>query len=118
MDAASAPLFDIWGFGFKSGEMPSDEEVAQVLAGCGMNRLHKDMRAVLYEPGKLRSRTLLLDPSAGVLPQLNYNAIAQGYSCDVVASYLYSIGVKDMLVDIGEIYCDGVNPSGGRWTIG
>ena len=53
----------------------------------------------------------------GVLPKLNYNAIAQGYSCDVVAAYLYSIGVKDMMVDIGEIYCDGVNPSGSRWTI-
>ena len=23
-----------------------------------------------------------------------------------------------MMVDIGEIYCDGVNPSGSRWTIG
>ena len=55
---------------------------------------------------------------SGALPQLNYNAIAQGYSCDVVAEYLYSIGVKDMMVDIGEIYCDGLNPSGNRWTIG
>ena len=49
---------------------------------------------------------------------LNFNAIAQGYSCDVVASYLYSIGVEDMLVDIGEIYCDGLNPSGEGWRIG
>jgi thiamine biosynthesis lipoprotein len=36
----------------------------------------------------------------------------------VVARYLYSIGVKDMMVDIGEIFCDGVNPSGRPWTIG
>ena len=49
--------------------------------------------------------------------KLNYNAIAQGYSCDLVAAYLYSIGVKDMLVDIGEIYCDGLNPERKPWTI-
>ena len=49
---------------------------------------------------------------------MNFNAIAQGYSCDLIASYLYSIGVKDMLVDIGEIYCDGLNPSAKGWAIG
>ena len=50
--------------------------------------------------------------------KLNFNAIAQGYSCDLVADYLHGIGVKDMLVDIGEIYCEGLNPSGQGWTIG
>ena len=53
-----------------------------------------------------------------MLPRLNFNAIAQGYSCDVVAQYLRSLGVSDMLVDIGEIYCCGVNPSGKGWSIG
>lgn len=118
VDPASAPLYDIWGFGFRSGEMPSDEEVAQVLSTCGMNRLKPDMKDAVSDDGTLDSRNLLLDPTSEVLPQLNYNAIAQGYSCDVAAKYLYSIGVKDMLVDIGEIFCDGANPSGGRWTLG
>ena len=118
VDAASAPLFDVWGFGFKSGEMPSDERVAQILAGCGMRRLQRDMTSVLSDNGKLSPKSLLVNSADEVMPQLNYNAIAQGYSCDVVAAYLYSIGVKDMMVDIGEIYCDGVNPSGNRWTIG
>ena len=118
VDAASAPLFDVWGFGFKSGEMPSDERVAQILGGCGMRRLHRDMTAALSDSGKLTPKDLLLNSADEVMPQLNYNAIAQGYSCDVVAAYLYSVGVKDMMVDIGEIYCDGVNPSGNRWTIG
>ena len=60
----------------------------------------------------------MLTEGPGVSPALNFNAVAQGYSCDVVAEYLYSIGVKDMMVDIGEIYCDGKNPSGKQWTIG
>ena len=50
--------------------------------------------------------------------KLNFNAIAQGYTCDAVASYLRGIGVQDMLVDIGEIYCQGLNPMRRGWTIG
>ncbi len=36
----------------------------------------------------------------------------------MIAKYLYGIGAKDMLVDIGEIWCDGVNPSGEPWSVG
>lgn len=87
-DVYSGPLFDLWGFGFTSDSLPSDEAIERALADC--------------KAGKI----------------LNFNAIAQGYSCDIVAEYLYSIGVKDMLVDIGEIFCDGRNPSGEGWSIG
>ena len=87
-DVYSGPLFDLWGFGFTSDSLPSDEAIEKALADC--------------KAGKI----------------LNFNAIAQGYSCDIVAEYLYSIGVKDMLVDIGEIFCDGRSPSGKGWSIG
>ena len=50
--------------------------------------------------------------------KLNFNAIAQGYTCDLVAGYLRGLGVSDMLVDIGEIYCQGLNPMRRNWTIG
>lgn len=116
VDPASAPLFDIWGFGFASENPPSDKKVKDVLERCGMGRLKRNMTDVLSEDGTLVPADLLTEP--GPAPMLNYNAIAQGYSCDVVAGYLYSIGVKDMMVDIGEIFCDGINPSGKPWTIG
>lgn len=86
LNCAAGPLYDIWGFGFKTDSLPSDELVRQTLADCGK--------------------------------KLNFNAIAQGYSCDKVAAYLYSLGIKDMLVDIGEIFCDGLNPSGKPWRVG
>ena len=105
VDVTSAPLFDIWGFGFKSGDFPTEEKVREVLEGCGMKRLPKDITSILENPDFGR-------------PKLNYNAIAQGYSCDLVAEYLYSIGIKDMMVDIGEIFCDGVNPNGKAWSLG
>jgi len=119
VDCAAGPIFDIWGFGFTTESMPSDRLVEETLAASGMDRLQPSMRALLAPDGTLVPASLLRsgDPTAA-LPVLNYNAIAQGLSCDRVASYLYSIGVKDMLVDIGEIYCDGVNPSGEPWTVG
>ena len=117
LDVASAPLFDMWGFGFKSGEMPDREKVDAVLEISGVKRLHRNMREIFRLKGAVNGKDMLVADS-DVLPELNYNAVAQGYSCDVVAVYLYSIGVKDMMVDIGEIFCDGVNPSGNQWTIG
>lgn len=116
VDAASAPLFDIWGFGFANDTLPSDDAVRAVMQACRMKRLNKDMDGALSDDGSLNPDALLIE--SGELPKLNYNAIAQGYSCDVVARYLYSVGVKDMLVDIGEIFCDGSNPSGKPWTLG
>ncbi|MBR1871841.1 MAG: FAD:protein FMN transferase [Bacteroidales bacterium] len=100
-DVAAGPLYDAWGFGFSKDSLPSDAKVAQLLATCGMAHMPQDADSLVADGVK----------------RLNFNAIAQGYSCDVVASYLYGIGVKDMLVDIGEIFCDGLNPSGKPWTI-
>lgn len=102
LDVASGPLFDIWGFGFTSGSSPSRETIDSVLAVCGMDKIDSGMASTI----------------PGIQPRLNFNAIAQGYTSDKIAGYLRSIGVKDMLVDIGEIYCEGVNQRGVPWSIG
>ena len=115
LDFAAGPLFDAWGFGFKSGEMPSDEAVTAIKASCGMGLLQPSMTP--RADGTLSVRDLRRDGTDAPVV-LNYNAIAQGYTCDLVAAYLYSVGVKDMLVDIGEIWCDGHNPSGRPWNVG
>ena len=151
LDCAAGPLFDIWGFGFKTDSLPSDELVRQTLAQCGMARLicsgkwpdsgtNNKKSGICSEntpnsgtntgnlpsaPGKKPGRVTqgksapgIARSNANAIAELNFNAIAQGYSCDKVAEYLYSIGVKDMLVDIGEIFCDGLNPSGKPWRVG
>ena len=115
LDFAAGPLFDAWGFGFKSGEMPSDEAVAAIKASCGMRFLKPSMEP--RPDGTLSVADVRID-GTGAPVVLNYNAIAQGYTCDLVAAYLYGIGAKDMLVDIGEIWCDGLNPSGRPWNVG
>lgn len=120
-DVAAGPLFDIWGFGFKDGSMPSDEMVAEVRESCGMRALYPDISGRVADDGSVCSSDMVKDdaPRKYGKPRLNFNAIAQGYTCDIVADYLYSLGVKDMLINIGgEIYCDGLNPSGKPWTVG
>lgn len=108
LDFAAGGLYDAWGFGFRSSEFPSPEKVDSLKAACTMALL----------PGELPVTDGFVDPSALGFPRLNYNAIAQGFSCDVIARFLYRQGVKDMLVDIGEIWCDGLNPSGQPWAVG
>lgn len=114
IDCAYAPLFNIWGFGYTRDSLPDDTKIQEVLKHYGTGLLKKDIKSAIDADGRLDPHNLTTDKS---VPVLNYNAIAQGYSCDLVAAYLYRLGVKDMLVDIGEIYCDGMNPSGKPWTI-
>ncbi len=102
LDMASGPLYDAWGFGFTRDSLPSAATVDSLKALCGMDKFDGNMSP--------------LNPD--VRPKLNFNAIAQGYTCDKIAEYLHSIGITDMLVNIGEIYCEGLNPSGKPWTIG
>lgn len=116
VDVSFSPLYDMWGFGFKSGSLPSAQQVDSLISHCGMGLCRESISDFVGK--ELEPKSVYLEPHDSVSPQLNYNAIAQGYSCDVVAKYLYSIGVKDMMVNIGEIFCDGKNPSGVAWTIG
>ena len=102
LDMASGPLYDAWGFGFTNDSLPSAAVVDSLKAVCGMDKFDGNMSPLIL----------------GICPKLNFNAIAQGYTCDKIAGYLHSLGVKDMLVNIGEIYCEGVNQSGRPWTIG
>lgn len=127
-DVSCAPLFDIWGFGFTSDSLPSPEKIRAVLAGTGMDRLADTLvtdsdgytsAAMILKPCRKASANASGIPDDAILPELNFNAIAQGYSCDLVAEYLHSLGVNQMLVDVGgEIYCEGFNPSGQPWGIG
>ena len=114
LDCAAGPLFDAWGFGFREGKLPSEDAVKEILGSCGMGRLSRALP--LQEDGTLNPADVPAE--GGALPRLNFNAIAQGYTADLVAAYLYSIGVQDMLVDIGEIWCDGLNPDGKPWMVG
>ena len=106
-DVSCAPLFDIWGFGFKEGRMPSQTAIDSAMAVVGMDKY----RLVQGADGK----TYLEMPAGG---KLNFNAIAQGYSCDAVARVLDSFGCENYMVSIGgELVCKGVSARGDDWRV-
>jgi thiamine biosynthesis lipoprotein len=50
---------------------------------------------------------------------IDVNAIAQGYSVDIVSEFLEKKGCKNYLVEIGgELKATGLNPENGIWRIG
>lgn len=50
---------------------------------------------------------------------IDFNAIAQGYSVDMVSEWLEQQGVENYLVDIGgEVISKGTKPDGTPWSVG
>lgn len=103
-DISAGALFDAWGFGFKDGSLPDSRAIDSIRNFTGMDK-------ITCNNGKLYKS----DPRV----TLNFNAIAQGYTCDMIGRYLSSEGIDNMLINVGgEIFGKGVNPSGQNWTIG
>lgn len=103
-DISAEPLFKEWGFSFKKGVVPNSSKIEELLASTGMNK-------VWLCGSKLEKSHPNL--------QLNVNAIAKGYSADIVANLLDSKSIENYLVEIGgEIRTKGISPRGGAWIIG
>lgn len=109
-DPSAAPLFDLWGFGFTDGSaIPSRAQIDSVRAFIGMDKFRIDS----LPDGSLHLRKA--DPRC----RLNFNAIAQGYSCDQIGQLLEAAGSGNYLVEVGrEILCKGLSARGDKWTIG
>lgn len=106
-DPTIGPLIKLWGFGPGGGrtnEPPADEQRA-VAARVGWRHV--------TTPAADR----LAKDADGV--QLDLNAVAQGYSCDLVASRIAALGFTNFFVEIGgEVYASGHNSQGEPWRIG
>ena len=103
-DLTVMPLVNAWGFG---PGMKSDIEkslIDSILQFVGMDKI------------KLEGNTLIKqDPRVSI----DVNAIAQGFSVDIVASFFESLGISDYMVEIGgEVKTRGKNPKGESWKIG
>jgi FAD:protein FMN transferase len=103
-DITVGPLVNAWGFGFK-GRMKMDQAKVDSL-----------LKLVDYKTVRLENGRIKMGKKD---QQLDFNAIAQGYSVDVVSKYLTSMGIKDFLVDIGgEVFGKGSKPDGQPWMVG
>ena len=103
-DITVAPLVNLWGFGFTSDQPElNPEKIDSLLQFVGMDKVRiVGDKVVKDHPGVM----------------LDVNAIAKGYSVDVIANFLKTKGCRNYLVNIGgEIVAQGVNNSGNVWNI-
>jgi FAD:protein FMN transferase len=103
-DITVAPLVNAWGFGSVPGADVDSALIDSLLQYVGMEKVTiKGNKLVKSNPGVM----------------LDVNAIAQGYSVDVVASFLDDKKIENYLVEIGgELKCRGKNAKGENWKIG
>ena len=103
-DCTLAPIINAWGFGFTEKERIDSTKIAVLLQKVG------------YQKVRLKGDTLLNNPE---LVQLDFNALAQGYTVDVIAAYLDSLNLKNYMVEVGgELKAKGKNANGKNWRIG
>ena len=104
-DCTVGPLVKVWGFSYKKNLPPPDsEQIAGLKKFIGYHK-------VQLQEGKLVKEN----------PQihLDFNAIAQGYTVDVLANFLKGKGIKNYLVEVGgEVRAEGRNERGEIWRIG
>ena len=103
-DPTISPLVAAWGFSYKNGDSITPQLIDSL-------RQLVDYRKVRIEDG----RVIKANPAM----QLDFNAVAQGYTSDMIASYLESQGIRNYLVDTGgEIVAKGEKPDGRPWVVG
>jgi thiamine biosynthesis lipoprotein len=103
-DPTISPIVAAWGFSYKNGDTLTPQLIDSL-------RTLVDYRKVRIENGHV-----IKDNPAITL---DFNAIAQGYTSDLIASFLESQGVVNYLVDTGgEIMTKGGKPNGQPWIVG
>ncbi|MCF8217795.1 MAG: FAD:protein FMN transferase [Bacteroidales bacterium] len=103
-DPTVAPLVDAWGFG---------TEKERNLDSTHLDSLKKliGYQNIILNGKQVRKRNPRL--------KINFNAIAKGFSVDLIGDYLKSKGLNSYLVDIGgEVKTHGQKPGGDKWTVG
>jgi len=103
-DPTISPIVAAWGFSYKSGESITPQLIDSL-------KPLVDYRKVRIENGKVIKENPAMT--------LDFNAIAQGYTSDLIAKFLESRGIKNYLVDTGgEIMAKGEKTNGQPWIVG
>ena len=103
-DPTISPVVVAWGFSYKNGDSITPQLIDS------LKRL-VDYRNIRIENGRIVKENPAM--------QLDFNAIAQGYTSDMIAHFLDSRGIKNYLVDTGgEIMAKGEKPNAQPWIVG
>jgi thiamine biosynthesis lipoprotein len=103
-DITVGPLVEAWGFGPKGKLTNSKSHIDSLLKYVGMDKV------------KIVGKKLIKK-----YPQvsIDVNALAQGFSVDVVCKFLDSYRINNYVVEIGgELKTKGKNVKGEKWQVG
>ena len=103
-DVTVAPIINAYGFGFTKREKVTNSLIDSLLRFIG------------YKKVRLVDKKLVKE-----IPQvmLDFNAIAQGYTVDVLASFLENKGINNYMVEVGgELRAKGKKPDDSYWSVG
>ena len=113
-DPTVSPLVELWGFGLsKRGEV-TEADVDSVLAFTGLRPERFDMNEEEADGYYVGTWVRKGDARAA----LDFNAVAQGYTVDLLLEALRERGIDNAMVELGgEVVCRGVNAAGEPWRI-
>jgi FAD:protein FMN transferase len=115
-DPAVMPLVKAWGFGPEGPAIKENQNIDSLL-----QLVKWDFEMTMTEqPVAGNNATKTVVEIVKKTPvQFDFNAIAQGYTVDVLFDFLKNKGVKDIMVEVGgEVRAAGVNDQGKKWRIG
>ena len=102
-DVTVAPIVNAWGMGNIDTGTPSNSYLDSLKSYIGMDKIVENDKVYLSNPNA----------------RIDFNAIAQGYTVDVVAEFLMRQGIYDFMVEIGgEVRTLGRNKNDKEWRIG
>jgi thiamine biosynthesis lipoprotein len=103
-DITVGPLVKAWGFHIKRGEMPTKSDIEELLNLIGLDKIALNGNYLQKKHPKV---------------MIDVNAIAQGYTVDLIGEFLERKGVTDYLVEVGgEVRTLGLSPRGSFWVVG
>jgi thiamine biosynthesis lipoprotein len=103
-DPTVMPLVNAWGFGYKSGDLPTRAQLDSILQFVGMDKITIDNNGSIVKE----------DPRV----MLDFSSIAKGFACDEIGRMLQRNGARNWLVEIGgEVAASGVNSRGTPWQV-
>lgn len=103
-DPTVGPIVRLWGFGFDEVRTDVTDEM------------------VINAKNKTGYQNVIVNGLEVIVPNgfnLDFNAIAQGYTVDYLAEFLEESGVDRYMIEVGgEVRTRGTNESGNIWRIG
>jgi thiamine biosynthesis lipoprotein len=107
-DPSVMPLVHFWGFGVRKNLDRDTTQLDSLRQLVGLQHFSIKNENGKYTLSKKNKHS-----------QLDFNAVAQGYSVDVLAEFLETNGIKNYMAEIGgEVRCNGTNARNTFWNIG